>query len=445
MKILIYGLNFAPEMTGIGRFTGDMAAWLAARGHSVRAVSAPPYYPAWKVSPGYSKWWWRREVVNGVRVVRSPLYVPSRATGLRRVLHLASFALSSAAPAKWSGMFWRPDVVFVVEPTAFVAPAGLAAAWFGGALSWLHIQDFEFDAAFDLHFLPKAIAGPVQAGERWVLRRFDTVSTISPRMADRLAGKGVAAERIVEFPNWVDTQRIRPDADGASFRAEIGIAPDAIVALYSGNIGEKQGIDQIASAVQAVVAARRDGDPPVRFVIAGAGAGRDVIENAMRTHGLNDQLLKLMPLQPEAKLPALLAMADIHLLPQKAEAADLVMPSKLGGMLSSGRPVVASADPGTQIAQMVASCGTVVAPADGPAMGAAVLALARDRDLRLRLGIAARAAAESEWERHAVLERFEAALELRVAAHKGVPKDTAHKGAPKDTAHKGAPRDKEAS
>ena len=214
---------------------------------------------------------------------------------------------------------------------------------------------------------------------------------------------------------------------------------------YYGNIGEKQGIDQIASAVQAVVAARRDGDPPVRFVIAGAGAGRDVIENAMRTHGLNDQLLKLMPLQPEAKLPALLAMADIHLLPQKAEAADLVMPSKLGGMLSSGRPVVASADPGTQIAQMVASCGTVVAPADGPAMGAAVLALARDRDLRLRLGIAARAAAESEWERHAVLERFEAALELRVAAHKGVPKDTAHKGAPKDTAHKGAPRDKEAS
>jgi hypothetical protein len=120
------------------------------------------------------------------------------------------------------------------------------------------------------------------------------------------------------------------------------------------------------SAVQAVAAARRDGDPPVRFVIAGAGAGRDVIENAMRTQGLDDQLLKLLPLQPEEKLPALLAMADIHLLPQKAEAADLVMPSKLGGMLASGRPVVASAAAGTQIALMVASCGTVVAPPMGP-------------------------------------------------------------------------------
>ncbi|MEP4377878.1 MAG: WcaI family glycosyltransferase [Alphaproteobacteria bacterium] len=419
MKILIYGLNFAPELTGIGRFTGDMAGWLAARGHTVRAVAAPPYYPAWKVSVGYARWWWRTENVNGVRVTRCPLYVPSKATGLRRVLHLVSFALTSAAPAKLSGLFWRPDVVLVIQPTAFVAPAGLAAALFGRALSWLHIQDFEFDAAFDLHFLPKFLAAPARASERWLLRRFNTVSTISPRMADRLSGKGVAADRIVEFPNWVDTRRIHPDADGASFRAEIGIEPGAVVALYSGNIGEKQGIDQIASAVQAVVAARRDDDPPVQFVVAGAGAGRDMIESAMQTHGLDDRLLKLLPLQPEEKLPALLAMADIHLLPQKAEAADLVMPSKLGGMLSSGRPVVASADPGTQIARMVASCGTVVAPADGPAMGAAVMDLVRDRDTRLRLGKAARAAAESEWERDAVLRRFEEALELRVAAHKG--------------------------
>ena len=419
MKILIYGLNFAPELTGIGRFTGDMAGWLADRGHSVRAVSAPPYYPAWKVSDGYAKWWWRGENVGGVRVTRCPLYVPSKATGLRRVLHLMSFALASAAPAKLFGLFWRPDVVFVVEPTAFVAPAGLAAAWYGRAVSWLHIQDFEFDAAFDMHFLPKALASPAQASERWLLRRFNTVSTISPRMADRLAAKGIPADRVVEFPNWVDTKRINPDADGASFRAEVGIEPDAIVALYSGNIGEKQGIDQIASAVQAVAAARQEGDPPVRFVIAGAGAGRDVIENAMRTHGLTEQHLKLMPLQPEEKLPALLAMADIHLLPQKAEAADLVMPSKLGGMLSSGRPVVASADSGTQIARMVAGCGTVVAPADGPAMGAAVLELARDREQRLRLGAAARAAAETEWERDAVLQRFEEALIQRVAAYKG--------------------------
>ncbi|CAN0572321.1 unnamed protein product, partial [Laminaria digitata] len=253
----------------------------------------------------------------------------------------------------WSGLFWRPDVVFVVEPTAFVAPAGLASAWFAGALSWLHVQDFEFDAAIELGLLPRFLARSARASERWMLKRFDTVSTISPRMVERFTDKGVASNRTVMFPNWVDTSRILPDADGAGFRAEIGISPDSVVALYSGNIGEKQGIRQIATAAQRVALDRQEGDPTVQFVLAGTGAGRDMIEQAVGEHGLGEDVFRLLPLQPEEKLPALLAMADIHLLPQRAEAADLVMPSKLGGMLSSGRPVVASAVAGTQIAETV--------------------------------------------------------------------------------------------
>lgn len=419
MKILIYGLNFAPELTGIGRFSGDMAAWLAARGHEVRAVTAPPYYPAWQIGEGYSGAWWKRETWQGVDVIRCPLYVPKLASGFRRMVHLLSFALTSAAPAKWSGLFWRPDVVFVVEPTAFVAPAGLAASWFSGALSWLHVQDFEFDAAIELGLLPRAFAAPARGSERFLLRRFGTVSTISPRMVERLEGKGVPAARTVMFPNWVDTGRILPDADGAGFRDQLGIAPDAVVALYSGNIGEKQGIEQIATAAQYVRAHRKPDDPPVQFVLAGAGAGREVIEQAVRDHGLGEEAFRLLPLQPEEKLPALLAMADIHLLPQRAEAADLVMPSKLGGMLSSGRPVVASAAPRTQIAATVASCGEVVVPGDGEAIGAAVQKLARDPARRRELGMAARREAETNWDRDAVLKRFEAELEARVATRKG--------------------------
>lgn len=419
MRILIYGLNFAPELTGIGRFSGDMASWLAARGHEVRAVTAPPYYPAWQVADGYSGVWWRREKWQGVDVIRCPLYVPKLATGFRRMIHLISFALTSAAPAKWSGLFWRPDVVFVVEPTAFVAPAGLAASWFSGALSWLHVQDFEFDAAIELGLLPRVLSGTARGSERWLLRRFGVVSTISPRMVERLEGKGVPDSRTVMFPNWVDTGRILPDADGASFRSELGIGAETIVALYSGNIGEKQGIEQIATAAHYVRENRQAGDPVVQFVLAGAGAGREVIEQAVRDHGLGDDTFRLLPLQPEEKLPALLAMADVHLLPQRAEAADLVMPSKLGGMLSSGRPVVASAAAGTQISTTVTSCGEVVEPGDGDAIGAAVLKLARDPDRRKRLGEAARREAEMNWDRDAVLERFEAEILARVAAKKG--------------------------
>lgn len=310
----------------------------------------------------------------------------------------------------------------------FVGPSGagkstmalrLAAAWFAGALSWLHIQDFEFDAAIELGLLPHFLSGPARRSERFLLRRFQAVSSISPRMVDRLEGKGVPRERTAMFPNWVDTRRIRPDADGAAFRAELGIGADTVVALYSGNIGEKQGIEQIATAAKYVSENRGPGDPPVRFVLAGAGAGREVIEQAVRAHGLGEDAFTLLPLQPEEKLPVLLAMADIHLLPQRAEAADLVMPSKLGGMLSSGRPVVASAAAGTQIAGTVSGCGTVVEPGDGNAIGAAVLELARDADARVRLGLAARAEAEANWDRESVLARFEEEVVRRLAARKG--------------------------
>jgi colanic acid biosynthesis glycosyl transferase WcaI len=87
MKILLYGINFAPELTGIGKYTGELAAWLAARGHDVRVVTAPPYYPAWAVSPGYSGSAYRTEQWQGVHVVRCPLWVPRQPGGAKRRLH----------------------------------------------------------------------------------------------------------------------------------------------------------------------------------------------------------------------------------------------------------------------------------------------------------------------------------------------------------------------
>ena len=116
MKILILGLNFHPELTGIGKYTGEMAAYLGAQGHEVRAITTPPYYPHWKVQPGY-RWWayGRREEWCGVEVWRCPLWVPRSPTGINRVLHLLSFAVSSL-PALAASLFWRPQVVMCIAP-----------------------------------------------------------------------------------------------------------------------------------------------------------------------------------------------------------------------------------------------------------------------------------------------------------------------------------------
>jgi glycosyltransferase involved in cell wall biosynthesis len=98
MKILVYGINYSPELTGIGKYTGEMVEWMASQGHDVRVITAPPYYPEWKVGERYSSWRYRREE-GAATVWRCPLYVPKQPSTLKRLIHLGSFALSSFLPA----------------------------------------------------------------------------------------------------------------------------------------------------------------------------------------------------------------------------------------------------------------------------------------------------------------------------------------------------------
>ncbi len=408
VRILVHGINYAPELTGIGKYTGELCEWLAARGHQVRVVTAPPYYPDWRVQPGYSARAYRAETLNGVMVRRCPLWVPRRLSGARRLLHLASFALSST-PAVLSAWTWRPHVVLAVEPTMLCAPSAWLLARLSGAKAWLHIQDFEFDAAVSLGLLPRRAAASAYGMERLIMRRFDRVSTISENMLALLSRKGVSAERSVLFPNWVDCTEIHPLTGPSRMRADLGIAADACVALYSGNMGEKQGLEVVLDAA-AQLAHERD----LVFLMCGEGGARARLE--ARAAGLKN--VRWLPLQPADRLNALLNVADVHLLPQRADAADLVMPSKLTGMLASGRPVLATAHPGTGLANVVNECGIVTAPGDAAQFARALRELKRHAIARRALGSAARRYAEQHLHKEAVLAKFEAALLGCVAAER---------------------------
>lgn len=403
MRILIHGLNYWPELIGIGKYTGEMARWLAERGHEVRVVTAYPYYPQWRVPEGYDGRRYRREQVDGVAVHHCPVWVPRRPGSWRRLVHLLSFAASSAPVAMWLGATWRPDIVFAVEPTLLAAPAALAAARLAGALSWIHVQDFEVEAAFAVGLMNGDRLRRRAVGvEALVLRRFDRASTISPSMCERLRGKGIAEGKIKYLPNWAAAEEIHPLPEPSPMRQELGIAAAAIVALYAGNMSEKQGLDTLVEA-----AARLRHDPRIAFVFAGEGAARRRLEEL--AGGLAN--IRFLPLQPQERLNDLLNLADIHLLPQRRGVADLVMPSKLLGMMASGRPIVAGADPAAALGAVVAGCGVVVPPEDGRAMAEAVAALAGEPERRSALGAAGRQRAVLEWGRETILLQLERWLE----------------------------------
>jgi colanic acid biosynthesis glycosyl transferase WcaI len=396
MRILIYSANFAPEPTGVGKYSGEMAAWLVAEGHEVRVIAAPPYYPAWKIARDYRWPLFRRENFAGADVRRAPIWVPKSPGGIKRTLHLLSFALTSF-PLVMMQLPWRPDVVLTVAPAFMCAPAGLLAASLTGAKSWLHLQDFEIDVAFRMGLLKgKLLQRLALRMESWILRRFDTVSTISSRMIERLLTKGVTPKRICYFPNWVDISRIGSLRSRERYRAELGIPQGAVVALFSGTLGGKQGLMVIPSAAR-LLESRAD----IVFVVCGDGVMKPGLEAA----GAGLSNFHLIPLQPQERLQELLGMADLHLMPQSPDAADLVLPSKLSGMLASGRPVVAACRSGTEIAEIVGHCGMVVAPDDALGLSNAVAALADDAALRRDLGRRARDIAEARFERDTTLRR----------------------------------------
>jgi colanic acid biosynthesis glycosyl transferase WcaI len=346
VKFLLYSLNHSPELTGIGKYNGELVPALAERGVETYTLTAQPYYPDWQIHKGFSNRWSAEYNESGT-VFRCPLYVPSRVTTLKRVLHLSSFALSSALKLV-SLIRLKPDVVFLVQPTLFCAPAALLYCKLTGAKSVMHIQDFEVDAMFGLGMGSSGrLSRVAKAVESWLLKRFDVVSSISYSMLENALAKGVSEDNLMFFPNWSDTAFVTPEVDGSELRARWGYSPEDKVVLYSGNIGQKQGLEIVLDAAESLKER-----PEVKFLIIGNGAYSETLQNMAKERGLTN--LSFKPLQPWADVPKVLSMADVHLVVQKSGAADAVLPSKLTNILSAGGYALITAESHTELGKIAA-------------------------------------------------------------------------------------------
>ena len=405
LNILIYGLNYAPEPTGIGKYSGEMAAWLAAQGHAVEVICGLPHYPQWQLDPAYADGRSRVETRDGVTVRRAAHFVPSAdaLTAGARIRLETGFTLSAAR--YWLPRFFsrRPDVVIAVMPPMQIGVWPLLFGWLRRVPWVLHVQDLQVDAALRLNMLKGGVLGKLLYRiEGFLLRHATRVSTITESMRARIVAKGTPAARTWLFPNWADIAAIRPGPRDNAFRRALGVADDTVVVLYAGNMGEKQGLE----AVLQVADACRD-DSRLLFLMVGAGGARTRLERRAAELALPN--LRFMPLQPLEALGEMLAAGDIHLVVQRRDAADLVMPSKLTNILAAGRACVATADAGTALHEVVHGydTGEVAPPGDDAALTAAVRRLADDRARREACGLRARDYAEQFLDKQRILSIFE--------------------------------------
>jgi colanic acid biosynthesis glycosyl transferase WcaI len=370
-RILIHGMNFAPEPLGIGRYTGELAAYLAAQGEAVEVITSLPHYPGWRVRSPYRPWRYVVENRDGIRIIHCPLVLHSSGRGIWRLMAPLTFAIAAAPIVIWRILRSRPHIVICVEPTLFSAPAAVVAAKLVGARLILHVQDLEIDAAFNVgHLKARWLQKLAIVIERFILRRFKLVVTISERMKQRLTAKGVPPASIIVLRNWVNSSKIKRIDGPNSFRAPLGIGLKDFVVLYSGQIGPKQALHLLLEA--ALKCGHESG---IQFVVAGDGPTK---KSLIETYG-REPNIHFLPVQPEEKLCELLNLADLHVLTQDRSAADLVLPSKLGGMLASGRLVLVTADPGTELHDLLDGVAIIVPAGDVHALAVAIKSVSTQR------------------------------------------------------------------
>ncbi|MHA4894188.1 WcaI family glycosyltransferase [Pedobacter sp. PWIIR3] len=378
-RIMVIGINCLPELTGIGKYTGEMVTWLAENEHQTTMVTSFPYYPNWKVQKPYYNRFYKKETLEKGRleIYRCPMYIPSVPSGLKRLIHEATFFLSSFLIIL--RLLFKPkyDLILSIAPPFHLGFLALFYRFFKGGKIVYHIQDLQVDAAKELKMLPDGIFSILFVMERFIMKHVNYVSTISEGMLAKVRRK-IEKEPLF-FPNWVDTEGFYPLIAREKLKINWGYQLNDTVILYSGSIGEKQGLDSLIR-----IAANLRMNASLQFIICGTGPYKEELMRLAEEQTLTN--LKFLPLQEYHVFNEFLNMADIHLVLQKANASDLVMPSKLTTILSVGGLALVTANIGTTLRDIIDNyeMGVAIDPEDEDLLANKIISISKCNSDSLR-------------------------------------------------------------
>ena len=336
MNIIFNALNFSPEIVGNAKYTSELVFWLAKYFDKVIVITTNPYYPDWKCSSNRYK----KEVKKNIIIYRCPIYIPKRVNGITKIFHYLSFLLTSL-PVGVISTKYKPDLIFTICPTIFSIPTTILLGFISRLafkkkpLKWIHYQDLEIEAAFDLNILNGFYLKKfVLYIEKILLDKFDFISTISFGMMDKIKNKLGKSDNLFFLPNFIETSKYRISSKSKKdnpFFNKLNLNKNQKVIMYSGTLNEKLSYETLIKSIYSLKENKN-----IVWIISGEGP----LKNYLFSKLGNFENVKFLPFQPIEKLPIWLNLADIHLIPQKISVSNLVLPSKLLGILSSSKPVI---------------------------------------------------------------------------------------------------------
>ena len=393
MRVGILTQYYPPEMGAPQARLSNLAGHFVERGHQVHVLTAMPNYPQGRIYPGYGGLI-RRERFGDVSVVRSYVY-PATGLGSKRLLNYFSFAISSALV----GAFTLPrlDYLITESPPLFLGISGYLLSRLKRARWIFNVSDLWLDSAVQMGALREGLTLRVaRLLEDFCYRKAWCVTGQSKEILTMI-GRDHPHVRVYHLSNGVASDVFRPDIGSDKIRAQLA-SGRATVALYAGLHGYAQGLGHVLKA-----AARLRDFQDLSIVLIGEGPERQALVDRARSEGLDN--VRFLEPAPREQMPALLASADIALVPLKERLFGAV-PSKLYEAMGAGVPVVLMTGGEAESIVREASAGIVVPPGDVEALASAIRRLASDPEERRAMGARGREAAVARFDRKAIADAF---------------------------------------
>ena len=369
-----------------------------ARDHAVTVVTGHPHYPSWRKQRAAS------ERAANPRVLRYPHFVPRHPTAAGRALYEFSW-LTSASPSGVTGP--RYDLVVAAIPTLSAGLLGLLAGRRHRSPVGLVFHDLVGPGARQSGVASGRAATSLAGIEAAIARGASHLAVLCEEFQPYLVSRGVPQERIVRFRNW--GRLAEPTIGVEQTRRQLGWAASDFVCLHAGNMGQKQGLENV------IEAARLLPSEDIRLVLA--GDGNDRLRLGARARELGLQNLTFVPVQPPGLYESMLAAADVLLVNQRDTVKEMSIPSKLTAYFWAGRPILAPVGAESAAARELARsrAGQVIPPGRPDALASAILGLKASPDERRRLGDHGRQYARTVLKTDADLEDYDAFVDRLLA------------------------------
>ena len=359
-----------------------LACELKNLGFSVTVLTGFPNYPEGVIYPGYRQKPWRKECIDGITVIRTPLFPYHGKSKLRRVLNYLSFSLSAGIVGLV--LVRKIDLIWVYHPPLTIAIPALILRFFKRASLIYDIQDLWPETLSATGMAPpEFIMKRMHGFAKYVYKKADRIVVISNGFKENLLRKKVPESKIRVIPNWADERYLFPSQGNECLSRKLGL-DKCFVFMFAGTIGEAQGLENLLKVAEAL------NNPRIKIVLLGNGSDLPRLKNIV----LKKKIAGIIFLdrQPISEMNTFLALADVMLVHLKKDPLfNITVPSKTTAYMAAGKPILGVLEGEAADHILSSGSGWVCEPENTDKLGRLMLKISElEKEDLARMGLLAR-------------------------------------------------------